>query len=180
MLHRGTQTITTERLVLRKLRVEDAQAMFDNWAGDDEVTRYLSWPTHGSVEISKMLLEHWVSCYERVDFYQWGIEFEGQVIGTISVTEHNDDIFMAEIGYCIGRPWWHRGITTEALGAVIVYLFDQVGFRRIQARHDPRNPNSGAVMGKCGMTYEGTFRQADRNNQGICDFSMYAVLATER
>lgn len=180
MVHKGTQTIRTERLILRQFRAEDAQAMFQNWASDDEVTKYMTWPTHDSPEVSKMVLLEWILGYQRLNFYQWAIEFEGQAIGSISVTEHNDDIGMAEIGYCIGRPWWHRGITSEALQVVMDYLFDEVGFQRIQARHDPRNPHSGAVMRKCGMIYEGTYRQGDRNNQGICDSSMYAVLASER
>ena len=51
---------------------------------------------------------------------------------------------------------------------------------RIESRHDPRNPNSGRVMKKCGMIYEGTLRQSDRNNQGICDASYYAILASDR
>lgn len=179
MTHKGTQAIQTRRLILRQFRIEDTQDMFRNWASDAEVTKYMTWPTHSNAEISRMVLTDWVSGYQRPDFYQWAIEYEGQPVGSISVTEHNDDIGMAEIGYCIGRKWWHKGITSEALQAVIAYLFDEVGYRRIQARHDPRNPHSGAVMRKCGMSYEGTYRQGDRNNQGICDASMYAILASD-
>ena len=69
---------------------------------------------------------------------------------------------------------------SEALGAVIDFLFDEVGVNRVESRHDPRNPNSGAVMKKCGMKFEGTLRQSDRNNQGICDACYYAILADER
>ena len=85
----------------------------------------------------------------------------------------------AHIGYCIGKNWWHHGIMTEALQTVIGYLFDEVGFSRIESMHDPNNPHSGAVMRKCGMTFEGTHRKSDRNNQGICDASYYAILAEE-
>lgn len=180
MEHRGTQMIQTKRLILRRFCLEDAQTMFEHWANDDEVTKYMTWPTHRNVETSRMVLQGWVEGYGQMNFYQWAIELDGQVVGSISVTEQNDDIGMAEVGYCIGRPWWHRGITSEALQAVIGFLFDEVGYQRIQARHDPRNPHSGAVMRKCGMTYEGTYRQGDRNNQGICDASVYAVLASER
>lgn len=60
------------------------------------------------------------------------------------------------------------------------YMFDEVGANRVESRHDPRNPNSGRVMRKCGMNYEGTLRQSDWNNQGICDASWYALLAHER
>ena len=69
---------------------------------------------------------------------------------------------------------------SEALKAVMDFLFDEVGVHRIESRHDPNNPNSGAVMRKCGMKYEGTLRQSDRNNQGICDASWYGLLREER
>ena len=60
------------------------------------------------------------------------------------------------------------------------FLFDVVNVNRIEARHDPRNSNSGKVMKKCGMKYEGTLRCSDRNNQGVCDACYYALLKSER
>ena len=65
---------------------------------------------------------------------------------------------------------------TEALTAVMQFLFKEVGMNRIEAKHDVNNPNSGVVMKKCGMNYEGTCRASDRNNQGICDIAQYAIL----
>ncbi|MBE6923881.1 MAG: GNAT family N-acetyltransferase [Ruminococcaceae bacterium] len=180
MKHQGTQTLQTERLVLRRFTVEDAPVVFRNWTGDDEVTRYLSWPTHTSEGITRMVLEDWVRSYEKPDFYTWAIEFEGEPVGSISVVELRENVQAAEIGYCIGKRWWHQGITSEALKAVMDFLFEQVGFNRISARHDSRNPNSGGVMKKCGMTLEGIHRQSDCNNQGICDTCVYAILASER
>ncbi len=59
-------------------------------------------------------------------------------------------------------------------------LVEVVGANRIESRHDSRNPNSGKVMEKCGMKYEGTMRSSDRNNQGICDACYYALLKSER
>ena len=61
MNHIGTQYIETERLILRRFETSDAQAMFDNWASDDEVTKYLTWPTHADVSVTEKLLEDWVS-----------------------------------------------------------------------------------------------------------------------
>ena len=95
------------------------------------------------------------------------------------MVRQNDRVEEAEIGYCIGSPWWHRGIVSEALAAVIEYLFAEVGMNRVAARHDPNNPNSGGVMRKCGMKYEGTNRACDRNNQGICDAAQYSILRSE-
>lgn len=178
--HRGTQTLTTPRLTLRAFREEDAQDMFTNWASDPEVTKYLTWPAHSSVDVSRFVLADWVKHYAEQDFYQWAIEWDGHAIGSIAVVSHNDRAGAAHIGYCLGRNWWHMGIMSEALRAVMDFLFDEVGYQRIESRHDPRNPHSGGVMRKCGMRCEGTLRQSDWNNQGICDASWYALLKSER
>ena len=179
MNHVGTIELKTPRLVLRKFTLDDAETMYRNWASDPEVTKFMTWPAHVSAGISRMVLDSWVRDYNREDFYQWAIEYEGEPIGSISVIYTMDKTQMSEIGYCIGRTWWHRGITSEALGAVIKFLFEVVGVNRIQACHDTNNPNSGGVMRKCGMIYEGTTRQSDRNNQGICDSCIYGILRSE-
>ena len=180
LTHKGTQIIQTERLILRRFRSDDSQAMFENWASDDNVSKYLTWPTHTDPAITQWVVNDWVSSYEKADFYQWAIEFDGQIIGSISVVDCREDIARATIGYCIGRKWWHKGIMSETLKAVMDYLFDEIGFNRIEACHDPNNPNSGKVMAKCGMKYEGTHRQSGRNNQGICDETFYSLLKSER
>ena len=182
MKHCGTQSIETSRLILRPFVTEDASAMYHNWASDPEVTKYLTWPPHANVELTEMLLKMWVAEYAKPDYYQWAIELRelGEVIGGISVVKQNEQTRMAQVGYCIGRNWWHQGIVTEALQAVIHYLFDEAGFERIEAIHDTANPHSGAVMKKCGMQYEGTMRRADVNNQGICDIACYAILKSDR
>ncbi len=181
LTHKGTQTLHTPRLLLRRIQMEDAQAMYDNWASDPEVTKFLTWPTHSSVAITKQVIQSWQQDLTKLDHYQWIIlcKDTSTAIGTIAVVELDEHTQKAEIGYCIGTAWWHQGYTSEALGAVINYLFAQVGINRIQARHDPRNQNSGAVMRKCGMQYEGTMRQSDKNNQGICDASYYGLLRSE-
>ena len=180
MKHCGTQQLETKRLILRRFRPEDAAAMYHNWASDDEVTKYLMWPTHSSIEVSQYVTDDWVNSYSKDDFYQWAIvpkEFK-EPIGSISVVRQEGDTF--EIGYCIGKHWWHQGIVSEALTAVMDYLFDEVGMNRIEAKHDVNNPHSGGVMKKCGMRYEGTSRQSDRNNQGICDLVTYGILRSDR
>lgn len=179
MNHVGTKTLKTQRLTLRKFTLDDANAMFHNWASDPEVTKFMTWPAHTDVGITRMVIESWVKEYDREDYYQWAIEFEGEPIGSISVIYTDAKTCKSEIGYCIGRNWWHRGITSEALAAVMELLFKEVGVNRIQARHDTNNPHSGGVMRKCGMTYEGTLRQEARNNQGIVDSCIYGILRNE-
>ena len=180
--HRGTAIIETPRLIIRQFTTDDAEAMFRNWANDPEVTKYLTWPTHGSVEITKKVVESWVKSYEKEDYYHWAITLKengSEPIGSL-LASTDDRIEKAHIGYCIGKNWWRRGITSEALQAVMDFLFDEVGCNRVDSRHDVNNPNAGKVMAKCGMKLEAITRQSDWNNQGICDTCHYALLAEER
>ncbi len=183
MRHYGTQLLETERLILRRFEIGDAEAMYKNWASDFDVTKYLTWPVHTSIDVSKAVLEEWITSYSKNNYYQWAIvlkEHGSDPIGSISAVYINDDIDLIHIGYCLGKTWWHQGIMSEALNTAMDYFFDKVGANRIESRHDPRNPHSGMVMKKCGMKYEGTMRSADRNNQGICDACWYALLRSER
>ena len=182
MNHLGTKRIETGRLILRPFVSDDAEAMYRNWASDPEVTKFLSWPAYKSVDTAHQILAVWTKQYHDNAFYQWAIELKeiGQPIGSISVVNQDDRVDMAEIGFCIGKNWWGQGVMTEALKAVMTFLFEEVGVQRIEAGHDPDNPASGAVQHKCGMKYEGTLRHADKNNQGICDACYYGLLASER
>ena len=179
----GTQRIETDRLILRRYVIEGADAMYKNWASDSEVTKFLTWQPHSSVEVSRGIIENWLKEYSDEKYYQWAIVLKdngNEPIGDISVVHMKEDISMVHIGYCLGRAWWRRGIMSEALKAVTDFMFDTVEVNRVESRHDPMNPNSGKVMQKCGMKYEGTLRSADRNNQGICDACYYALLRSER
>ena len=181
MNHCGTRELETERLILRRFTLDDAPFMHKNWASDPEVTKYLTWPCHESVEASRCVLESWMPCYENDNYYNWAIVLKelGEPIGSIAVVEQKEDTSMVHIGYCIGRKWWHQGITSEAVEAVIRFMFDEVGVNRLEARHNVDNPNSGGVMKKCGLTYEGTLRQAATDNTGLMDLSVYSILRSE-
>ena len=149
LTHKGTQTIETERLILRQARIQDAEPMFRNWANDPEVTKFLTWPPHGNIEITKKLLTSWIESYEREDYYQWMIVLKetGEPIGSI-MANTTGRAQSAHIGYCIGKAWWHQGIMSETLKAVMDFLFDAVGYHRVESLHDPKNPHSGDVMKK--------------------------------
>ena len=159
MNHIGTREIATERLTLRRFEIEDAENMFYNWANDPEVTKYLTWPAHESVDTTETILKEWISKYDEKDFYQWAIELNDleQPIGTISVIKTDERVESVEIGYCIGKRFWNNGYMTEALTAIIRFFINEVGAGRIWARHDTENPNSGKVMAAAGMDYEGLY-----------------------
>jgi ribosomal-protein-alanine N-acetyltransferase len=181
MNHKGTVTLETGRLILRRFCMDDAAAMFRNWASDDEVTRYLTWPSHKDINISQSVIRSWLELYEKPDHYSWAIVLKdlNEPIGSIAAVMQRDDIKMVHMGYCIGRKWWRCGYTSEALSRLVAFFFQDVGVNRIESRHDPRNPNSGKVMLKCGLQYEGTTRQSDISNQGLCDAAHYALLAED-
>ena len=181
MTHRGTKTIETPRLILRPFELADAAAAFKNWTSDPKVTEFLRWQTHADISETGRVVGEWIEKYVKPDFYQWAIVLKelGEPIGTISAVGINDDLDIVHIGYCIGSRWWRQGITTESFRAIIPFFFGEVGANRIESNHDPHNPNSGAVMRKCGLTYEGTLRQADRSNKGIVDAAVYSLLRSE-
>lgn len=181
MNHKGTVTLETTRLILRRFTAEDAESVFYNWASDDEVTKYLTWPTHTCVNDSQGYMKYCVQSYADIRSYQWGIEIKetGVLIGNISVVKAMDDIDALELGWVIGRRYWGKGYMPEAAQRVVAFLFDEVSANRIAARHDPHNQNSGRVMQKIGMKYEGTLRQCDRNNQGIVDCCYYSILKSD-
>lgn len=180
--HLGTVTLETERLILRRAVREDADAMFRNWSNDSEVTKFLTWAPHASPEVSLGYINYLLSEYERNDGYAWVIVLKNESpepVGMISVVKTDENTDCVQIGYCLGRKHWGKGVMTEAMGRVIRFFIEDVGAKRVEARHDARNTASGAVMKKCGMTYEGTLRRADRNNQGVCDSVFYSILAEE-
>ncbi len=179
MNHIGTKTLETNRLILRKTLENDYEPMFRNWANDERVTKYLTWPPYESAEqLKNTYHKYLLESQEKPDFFDWKIVLKetGEPIGSIGVVKFREDIMSAEIGYCLGYNWWHKGIMTEAFSRVIKFLFEELEINRISALHDPNNPHSGDVMKKCGLLYEGTARQAGKNMQGICDEARYAIL----
>ena len=176
-----TKTIETSRLTLRAFELSDIDAAFKNWMSDSKVTEFLTWKTHTDISVTERTIKSWLTEYENPDYYNWTIVLKeiAEPIGSISVVGQKEELGILHIGYCIGSVWWHRGIMTEAFRSIISFLFDEVGANRIESQHDPNNPHSGGVMKKCGLTYEGTPRQADSNNKGIVDAAVYSILRSE-
>jgi len=180
MRHAGTQLIETNRLILRKIEVTDANTMFHNWANDAEVSRYMRWTPHKDVEETKTVIQEWFDGYCKESTYHWGICLDTDImigsVGVIIIAEYD---FKGEIGYCIGRKWWGQGYTSEAVGAVIDYMFKKTDIERIEAYHSVENPSSGKVMIKAGMHREGFARHKYRNRDGFQDCDLYGIVREE-
>lgn len=182
MNHIGTKELETKRIILRRINVNDAQLMYNNWASDIDVSRYVTWNVHKDVNETNELLKVWELEYTNLNCYRWCIvdKESNEPIGTIDVCKSNDSLDMAEIGYCMSKKHWGKGIMTECASRVVKFLFEEVGYKRIQATHALENPASGRVMQKIGMKYEGVIRDGNRLNTGnLCDVAMYSILARE-
>lgn len=180
MTHKGTQTIHTERLVLRKFSAFDANAMFKNWGSDERVSRYLAWQPHKSVKETKKLLRRWHISYKSKKTYNWAMEYKGMPIGSISVCRMSERDEAVELGYCMGYEYWNKGFMTEAAKAVIDFLFAEVGVNRVSIAHAVKNPASGKVAQKCGLTFEGTLREYCKASSGeFHDISYYGITRSE-
>lgn len=147
--------LETDRLRLRRVCASDAQAIFDNWASDDEVTKYITWNTHKSIEDTERILNIWLKEYENEPCYRYGIERkeDGELMGMIDVVgfRHGNPV----IGYCSGRAFWNNGYMTEALRAVIDELF-QDGYETIVIEAIRENIGSNRVIEKAGFTFVGS------------------------
>ena len=182
MQHMGTQKLETPRLILRRFTREDAPAMYGAWASDPEATRFVSWPAHRDVGVTRALLEQWEEAYLQDSEYNWCIVLRDgdSPIGSIGLVNVNGELRRAEMGYIVARSHWGQGIAAEAAAAVLDYCFGRAGFHRIAAVHHPDNPASGAVMRKLGMRREGLIREAHMDNQGrYIDVEQYAILNRE-
>lgn len=169
MNHRGTIQLETERLILRKLKLEDSAEVFRNWTSDDEVSKYMRWTTHKSVEDTKQWLEEEENNYKNIDYYTWGIELksERELIGSIGAFFRKNEDNRYEIGYGIGRKYWGNGYTTEALKGIMNYLINEIGINHFVCKHAKLNPASGAVMQKVGFKYikDGYFESFDKTKK---------------
>lgn len=180
MTNKGTQTLTTNRLILRRFTVEDAPAMYANWATDERTTLFLIWSPHESVDETRGIIERWVAEYEKPDYYHWVIDFAGTLVGTINLHGISERAGRCELGYCLGSRWWNLGIGTEAARAVMDFAFSELGAHSLRAAHDEHNVASGRVMQKLGMMREGSARDYMLRRDGsLGDLVWYSILRDE-
>ena len=173
--------LETERLLLRKMRLDDAEAMFA-YASDPEVTRYVLWDTHRSIDDTEEFLRFATEGYERGDFGGWGVVLKdsGVFVGTCGLDAgYAPEHARAELGYVLSREHWGRGLMPEAARAVIRFGFVRMTLNRIEARCIAENAASARVMEKAGMTYEGTLREREFIKGAYRDMKVYSILRSE-
>ena len=177
----NTKTLETERLILRKFTIDDAEGMFKNWATDPLTNKYLSWELHKSIDESKSIIEDWLKRYES-GFYNWVVELKDthEIIGNICEEGKNLKHKTISVGYCYGSKYWNNGYASEALRRVIEYLLTEQDFYLVEANHRSSNPASGRVMQKAGMKYDGTLRERRIDIDGTrADMLYYSITKNE-
>lgn len=181
MTHKGTVTLITERLILRRFTIDDADAMFRNYFSDPVAVSTSRYSLHENADVTRETIAQYVIEYKNLDCYNWAIVRleNNEPIGRIAVSHLDERVSTADMSYFIGRAWWHMGYASESLSAVIKFLFEEVGVNRIAGRHDVANPNSGGVMEKCGMRFEGILRRAGKNSHGYVDVCQYGIIAED-
>jgi [ribosomal protein S5]-alanine N-acetyltransferase len=172
-------TLSTERLLLRGFSAADAPVV-QRLAGEWEVASTTLTIPHPYEDGTA---EAWIEGHAAA----WK---EGQRL-TLAITSPPDGLVgavglhlalrhrRAELGYWIGAPYWGRGLATEAAGAMLAYGFRDLGLHRILAHHFPRNPASGRVLRKVGMTHEGTLREHVLGRDRFEDLECYGILERE-
>jgi len=173
-------TLHTERLTLRPFTLADA----------DDVQRLAGDPAVASTTLNiphpyeDGLAEQWISTHREKFGMGLGVTLAatlregGALIGCVGLAM-NQPHDRGTLGYWVGKPWWGMGYCTEAARAVLTYGFDVLGLHRIVATHFARNPASGRVMQKIGMTHEGSLRQHVKKGEGFEDLAYYGILKSE-
>ncbi len=168
--HKGLVPLETERLFLRPITRDDAEAIFHNWASDPEATRFMLWNCHRTLEDTHAWLNVLEQNAERPDCYDsWGIVLRktGELIGSMGAFWRARETETMEFGYIISRKHWGNGYTTEAAREMIRFLRDEVGIRHFFALRAEDNPASGKVLLKLGMVQTGTGEYKSLDGQRV-------------
>jgi ribosomal-protein-alanine N-acetyltransferase len=144
----------TPRLTLRPWREGDLEDLYE-YASVDGVGQMAGWLPHKDREESREVLRDFID-----GKHTFALEFEGKVVGSLGIDQYVEANLPAfqkqrgrEIGYVLSRDYWDRGLMTEAVGAVIVYLFDVVKLDFIVCCHFADNLRSQRVQEKCGFKH---------------------------
>ena len=174
-------SLETERLILRHTDLFDAEAVFRSWANNPETYRFLAPYYCDGTDTAHNWIDETLRDFHEAKPDSWELfalelKSSNEIIGIFELTDIDREVRAAGVGYHLGKKWWGNGYAAEALRALLKHCFENEGFNRVCANYDPRNPNSGKVMQKAGMVYEGTFRQCEIRRGELVDRVYYAML----
>ena len=173
--------LETPRLILRKVRREDAADYYKHLGSSEAVTRYMLFNPHKDFSESVASVEKALQRYETGRFYRWAItrkEDDG-FLGVIDLLRFDEDRNTCSFAYMIGQPFWGKGYGTESLKAVFCFAFDEMKLDAVEADHMAENIASGRVMQKAGMTHIRTEKAKYEKNGRVHDAPVYRITAEE-
>ncbi len=173
--------LETSWLVLRKLTREDIPLYHERLSGCEEVTRYMLFSPQPDVSGTAAAVEKVLNRYETGRCYRWAIALKKnrELIGIIEPLRFDEKSSSCSFAYMLGRDFWGQGYGTEALTAVLDFLFREMEMELVQADHMMENPASGAVMRKAGMTYQGIIPGAYEKDGILHDAPQYAITRSQ-
>jgi len=148
--------LETPRLLLRKPVQADAPAIFEAYAGDPEVTRYLTWKAHARLDETRAWLLKALTGWDEMTTLVWVITMRptSEVIGAVELRLEAQ----ANLGFVLGRRYWNRGYMTEAVRAVIAWALGREEVERVWALCAVENTASSRVLEKAGLEQEALLR----------------------
>ena len=151
----NTPILETERLILRPFKEDDAINVFECWESDPDVAKYMFWTSHNDIEKTKEWISFELGQIEKQDWYRFAIVLKdtNELIGT-ALIYYEEEVECWEIGYNLGKKYWNKGYTTEAMRKVIDFAGKQLKISEIVGRYAKENTASGNVMKKLGFNYE--------------------------
>ena len=147
--------LQTERLTLRRLSFDDLYDYYERLGSDGEVSKYMLFEPHQDIGETLALIEEALVRYEEENFYRWGIENGGGLIGVIELLRFDEENDSCSFAYMLGKQWWGQGYATEAVQEIFRFAKEELGVKKITADHMAPNAASGAVMRKAGMVQVG-------------------------
>ncbi len=147
----GTKELKTERLVLRRHRMEDAEILYRNFGQDPAMYEYSGWNPYASQEMAEETVRRFLESYADPSFYGWAIEKDGRLIGTIGAYDYDPVLCTIETGFSIERASWRHGYASEALTCVLHYLTEEENIRTVTAWCADDNTGSEKTLRKAGM-----------------------------
>ena len=167
-------TLETERLILRPFKETDVNDMFNNWASDPEVSKYMTWNHHETIETTETIINMWIEQYQKPERINFGIVLKetNELIGGIDVCGYIDGI--PAIGYALSRKYWNNGYMTEALLEVI-NLLKSLGFYKVKIDAVVENIGSNKVIQKCGGKLINTKIDYVNNKQKYFNINEYEI-----
>ena len=175
------EQIKTSRLILRKLRSTDVACYYKRLGSSEDVTKYMLWEPHKSLQESQKSVEKVLEKYREDVCYCWGIALleDDSIIGRIDLLRFDEQNNSCSFAYMLGKEFWNHGFGTEALKAVFSFAFEKLQIRFIVADHMRANVASGRVMQKAGMHYIGTHTSKYKKCMEYYDADEYMITCDE-